>query len=60
MLVGACPHKWGLLEIGEVPNEGKELVIGDVERSELVGLLALFRLLVRALLTLVLTALLFG
>ena len=50
----------GPLEIGEVPNEGKEPVIGDVERSELGGLLALFRLLVRAFLTLVLTALLFG
>ena len=53
MLVRACPHGWGPLEIGEVPNEGEEPVIGDVERSELGGLLALFRLPVRALLTLV-------
>ena len=59
-LVQAYPHRWGPLEIGKVSNEGKEPVIGDVERSELRGLLALFRLPVRALLTLVLIALLFG
>ena len=60
MLVRACPHRWGPLEIGEVPNEGEQPVIGDVERSELGGLLAFFRLLVKELLTLVLAALLFG
>ena len=42
-LVWTCPHRWGPLEIGEVSDEGKELVIGDVERSELGGLLALFQ-----------------
>ena len=61
-LVRARPHGRGSLEIGEVPNKGEESVIGDVERSELGGggLLALFRLPVKALLTLVLAALLFG
>ena len=58
-LVRACPPRWGPLEIGEVPNEGEEPVIGDVERSELGGLLALLRLPIKALLTLVLAALLF-
>ena len=59
-LIRACPHRWGQLEIGEVPNKGEEPVIDDVERSELGGLLALFRLPVRAFLILVLVALLFG
>ena len=58
-LVWTRPHRWGPLEIGEVPNESQEPVIGDVERSELGGLLPLFGLPVRALLTLVLAALLF-
>ena len=60
MLVRVCPHRWGALEIGAVPNEGEEPVIGNVERSELGGLLPLFGLPVRELLTLVLTALWFG
>ena len=60
MLVRAYPHRWGPLEIGEVPNKGEEPVIEDVERSELGRLLALFRLPVKVLLTLVLAALLFG
>ena len=40
--------------------KGRKPVIGDVERSELEGLLALFKLPVRALLTFVLTTLMFG
>ena len=60
MLVRASPHRRGPLEIGEVPNKGEGPVIGDVERSELGGILALFILPVRALLTLVLATLMFG
>ena len=33
MLVRTGPHWWGPFEVGEVPDEGQELIIGDVESS---------------------------
>ena len=59
-LVRACPYRWGLLEIGEVPNEGKEQSYAMLRGVNWGGLLTFFRLPVRALLTLVLIALMFG
>ena len=37
MLVRTYPNRWGPLEVGEVPDDGQEPVIGDVESSELGG-----------------------
>ena len=36
-LVWTYPHRWGPFEVGEVPDDGQEPVIGDVESSELGG-----------------------
>ena len=36
-LIRTYSHKWGPFEVGEVPNDGQEPVIGDVESSELGG-----------------------
>ena len=58
-LVWTCPHKWGPFEVGEVPDDGQELVIGDVESSELGGIFHLIGLPVGALLALALAAFLF-
>ena len=59
-LVRACPHRWGLLEVGEVLDNGQESVIGDVESSELGRIFHLLGLPVGALLALPLIAFLFG
>ena len=60
MLVRTCPHWWGPFEVGEVPDEGQEPVIGDVESSELGGIFLLLGLPVMALLVLTLVTFLFG
>ena len=36
-LVQTCSYRWGPFEVGEVPDDGQETVIGDVESSELGG-----------------------
>ena len=36
-LVLTCSHRWEPFEVREVRNDGQELVIGDVESSELRG-----------------------
>ena len=36
-LVRTCSHRWGPFEVGEVPDDGQEPVIGNVESSELEG-----------------------
>ena len=62
-MVRTCSHRWGPFEVGDVPNDGQEPVIGDVESRELVGGGGVFLLLglpVGALLALVLAAFLFG
>ena len=62
MLVQTCPHWWRPFEVREVPDEGQEPVIGDVESRELGGggFFLLLGLPVRALLALALVAFLFG
>ena len=35
VLVRTCPHGWGLLKLGVIPNEGEQSVVGDVKRGEL-------------------------
>ena len=59
-LVRTCSHRWGPLEVGEVPDYGQEPVIGDVESSELGGIFSLLRFPVGALLALALAAFLLG
>ena len=58
-LVWICPHRWGPFEVGEVPDDGQEPVIGDVESSELGGIFPLLGLPVEALLAFALAAFLF-
>ena len=58
-LVQTCPHRWGSFEVGEVPNDGQEPVIGDVESSEQGGIFPLLGLPVGALLDFALAAFLF-
>ena len=43
-LVQTCPHRWGPFEVGEVLDDGQELVIGAVESSEMGGALLAFAL----------------
>ena len=59
-MVRTYPHRWGPFEVGEVPDDGQEQVIGDVESSELGGILPLLGLPIGALLALALAAFLFG
>ena len=59
-LVRTCSHKWGPFKVGEVPDDGQEPVIGDVESSELGGIFHLLGLPVEALLAFSLVAFLFG
>ena len=58
-LVWTYPHRWGPFEVGEVPDDGQEPVIGDVESSELRGIFPLLGLLVGSLLAFALAAFLF-
>ena len=59
-LIQTYPHRWGPLEVGEVPDDRQEPVICNVESSELGGIFLLFRLPLGALMSLDLTALLIG
>ena len=34
-LVRTCPHKRGPFELGVIPDEGEQPVVGDVKRGEL-------------------------
>ena len=36
-LVWTGPHWWGPFKTGEVPNEGQESIVGNVESGELGG-----------------------
>ena len=36
-MVRTDPHWWGPFEVGEVPDEGQESIIGDVESSDMGG-----------------------
>ena len=36
-MVRTGPHWWGPFEVGKVPDEGHESIIGDVKSSELGG-----------------------
>ena len=60
MLVRTGPHWWGPLKVGEVPDEGQESIIGDVESSELGGVFLLLGLPIGALLVLALVGFLLG
>ena len=59
-LVRTCPHRWGPFEVGEVPDDGQEPVIGDVESSEPGGIFSLLGLPVGALLAFAFATFLFG
>ena len=59
-LVRTYSHRWGPLEIEEVPDDGQEPVIGDVESGKLGGIFPLLGFPVGALLALDLVAFLFG
>ena len=59
-LVRTCSHRWGSFEVEEVPDDGQEPVIGDVESSELGGIFPLLGLPVEELLDFALAAFLFG
>ena len=64
MLVRTGPYWWGPFEVGEVPDEGQELIIGDVESSGGGGgggeVFLLLRLAVEALVALALVSFLLG
>ena len=55
-LVRPGPHWWGPFEVGKVPNEGQESVIGDVEGSKLGRIFLLLSLSIGAFLALALIA----
>ena len=59
-LVRSGPHWSGPFEVGEVPNEGQESVIGDVEGSKLGRIFLLLGLSIGAFLALALIAFLPG
>ena len=59
-LVRTCSHRWGPFEVGEVPDDGQEPVIGDVKSSELGGIFPLLGLPIGALLAFALAAFMFG
>ena len=59
-LVRTCSHRWGPFEVGEVPDDGQEPVIGNVKSSELRGIFPLLGLPVGALMAFALAAFLFG
>ena len=60
MLVLIGPHWWGPFKVGEVPNEGQESIIGDVESGELGGIFLFLELPIGALFVLALVAFLLG
>ena len=58
-LVWTCSHRWGPFEVGEVPDDGQESVISEVESSELGGIFPLLGLPVGVLLAFALAVFLF-
>ena len=59
-LVRTCPHGWGPFEVEEVPDDGQELVIGDVESSESGGIFPLLGFPIKTFLAFSLATFLFG
>ena len=59
VLVRICPHGRGPFELGVIPNEGEQPIVGDVKRGELGKIPFIFKLFSGTLLALALASFLF-